>query len=137
MDIFQGWYKDGTEGTRDYRSFSAIYLIVRIGLGCELIVIIYKENQMLWELAALGVLHVVLGMLLFTANPYKRLWMSHMDGLIFTLVGVLLLMELFDSKPVYILGAVIGFSVMVLTGLYVACKCAKEGRKICNFVRDS
>ena len=25
MDVFQGWYKDGTEGTRDYRYLSALF----------------------------------------------------------------------------------------------------------------
>jgi hypothetical protein len=33
MDMFQGWYKDGTEGTRDYRSVSALCLLLRILIG--------------------------------------------------------------------------------------------------------
>ena len=32
-DIFQGWFKDGTEGTRDYRSLSALYLLFRVALS--------------------------------------------------------------------------------------------------------
>ena len=31
-DAFQGCYKDGTEGTRDYRYFAAVYLIYRMFL---------------------------------------------------------------------------------------------------------
>ncbi len=30
MDIFQGCYKNGTEGTRDYRYFSGFYLMIRV-----------------------------------------------------------------------------------------------------------
>ena len=33
MDIFQGWYKDGTEGSGDYRSLSALYLFYRVVLS--------------------------------------------------------------------------------------------------------
>ena len=29
-DTFQGWYKDGTEGTYDYRPLSALYMLLRI-----------------------------------------------------------------------------------------------------------
>ena len=50
MDIFQGWYKDRTEGTSDYRSFSALYLLLRIGLSCEFAVSIlrdYKDSHLL------------------------------------------------------------------------------------------
>ena len=35
MDIFQGWFKDGTDGTRDYRPLSALYLLYRIALSSE------------------------------------------------------------------------------------------------------
>jgi hypothetical protein len=30
MDVFQGWYKDGTEGTYDYRPLSAMYMILKM-----------------------------------------------------------------------------------------------------------
>ena len=32
LDSFQGYYKDGTSGTRDCRWFSSLYLAVRVGL---------------------------------------------------------------------------------------------------------
>ena len=40
MDIFQEWYKDGTEGTRDYRFISGFYFLLRIGLVCQLVVML-------------------------------------------------------------------------------------------------
>ena len=33
MDIIQGSFKDRTQGTRDYRRVSALYLLLRMGLG--------------------------------------------------------------------------------------------------------
>ena len=35
VDTFQGWYKDGTEGTYDYRTLSALYMLLRIGLAID------------------------------------------------------------------------------------------------------
>jgi len=35
MEAFQGQYKDGTNGTWDFRIVSALYLIVRIALTSE------------------------------------------------------------------------------------------------------
>ena len=33
MDIFQGCFKDETEGTRDYKSFTALFLLLGVGFG--------------------------------------------------------------------------------------------------------
>ena len=34
-DTFQGYYKDGTEGTRDYRSMTSLQFIYRMVLNCN------------------------------------------------------------------------------------------------------
>ena len=68
MDIFQGWYKDRTRDTRDLRSLSALCLLLRIGFGCEFIIIVlkeYKDSAKVWEWAALGIFFYV-------AKPYKK-----------------------------------------------------------------
>ena len=41
MDIFQGWYKDGTKGTRDCRCISGFFFFLRIGLVCQLVVMLF------------------------------------------------------------------------------------------------
>ena len=59
-------------------------------------------------------------------KPYKKVWMSHVDGLIFTLIRVALLMEIFNSKPICALALVIGFVAMVFIGVLVMYhKCVK------------
>ena len=32
-DVFQGWYKDGTEGMPDCRALCALYMLLRIAFG--------------------------------------------------------------------------------------------------------
>jgi len=51
MEAFQGQYKDGTNGTRDFRMVSALYLIFRIGVLYSLtqtgikIMVVYTAGQ--------------------------------------------------------------------------------------------
>ena len=132
MDIFQGWYKDGTRNTRDFRPLSALCLLLRIGFACEFVIIVskeYKDNAVVWEWAALGVFHTMLGVFFYVAKPYKKDWMCHADGWIFTSVGILFLMGTSHNKVIYILGAAIGITMMVffifLCAIY---QCIKECR---------
>ena len=120
MDIFQGWYKDGTAGTRDYRPFSALYMLYRIMLSCELIVQMLSDNYHSGLQEVLGILNIFLGMVFFTLQPYKQKWMNHFDGWIIVLIGVLLMLETIDNKSVFIIGGVTGLSVVVLLLAYVA-----------------
>ena len=38
MDTFQGYYKDGTNGTRDCRCFAAMFLILRIIVNISMVI---------------------------------------------------------------------------------------------------
>ena len=66
LDTYQGYYKDGTEGTRDCRWFSCIYLIVRILLFAAFSFVKYTSFYLFATFICLFVtlLHVVV-------NPYK------------------------------------------------------------------
>ena len=44
MDIFQGWYKDGTEGTHDYRPLSALYMVIRL-VFCSTCFVMLVPNE--------------------------------------------------------------------------------------------
>lgn len=89
MDVFQGWYKDGTEGTFDYRPLSALYMLLRIGLVGEFLTVIHISLQSGGEIKwiATGIVHVLLGNFFLIAKPYKKRWMNIVDGLILTLFG--------------------------------------------------
>ena len=62
VEIFQGHFKDGTEGTRDWRSFSAVYFIARLLFGVELLAIGWWSTY-----TPLAIL-----VLIATGTPYKR-----------------------------------------------------------------
>ena len=123
MDIFQGWFKDGTEGTRDYRSFSALYLLFRVALSCDLVLKILIDDyngrsHVQWLI--IGIFNIFLGITYFILQPYKQKWMNHFDGWILNLVGILLLFEIFRNKSVYILGGVAGLLITALLFVYAA-----------------
>ena len=131
MDVFQGPFKDGTEGTPDYRYFSALHLLLRIGNGLNIFVeyltnynrdiIVYLK----WLVAAL--FYIFLGMLLLIIKPYKKVWMSHFDGLIFTSTGVCLILFL-SPLPVLIFKILLSLSLLFVipTVVYTICTCAKK-----------
>ena len=122
MDIFQGWFKDGTDGTRDYRPLSALYLLCRIEYAVQIFLnsryYNYHGLPQLWLI--LGMFNIFLGMAFFILRPYKQQWMNNFDGWAFTLAGMLLLLGFVDNKSVYIMGGVAGFSTMVVLFIYTA-----------------
>jgi hypothetical protein len=109
MDTFQGWYKDGTENTRDFRQLSALYMFLRIGLAIEFLLVIYVNSHqrasLKWFVA--GTVHICLGTFFLVVKPYKRQWMSNADGYILTSVGLLMLLGNYREKSVYITIAVL------------------------------
>ena len=83
MDIFQGWYKDGTQGTQDYRSVSALYLLLRILIASNFVAVVINSNNdksiSNWQI--IGIFHIFLGTFFLMLQPYKKSWMNHADGL--------------------------------------------------------
>ena len=93
MDTFQGWYKDGTEGTQDYRPLSALFMLLRIALVCEFLTVVQLSLQSkgATKWVVTGVVHILIGIFHFTAKPYKRHWMNIVDGLLLILMGSLII----------------------------------------------
>ena len=67
MDAFQGCYKDGTNGTRDCRYFSALHLILRIALLTTYAI----THTNVFDALAL-VIVIVFAMLNAVIQPYKQ-----------------------------------------------------------------
>lgn len=124
MDIYQGWYKDGTEGMGDYRPFSALYMLLRIGIGCTFIVILYTDNDGVRLDHIFGIIHILLGLFYYTARPYKKKWMNNADGFLLVFTGVILLLTDYHGHA-YILVAIIASAVLALVYLYAMCKCLR------------
>ena len=91
MDTFQGWFKDGTEGTYyDYRSLSALYMSLGIGLvvvGFSL----YSNGRLKWFVTD----DALLAISFFIAKSYKKQWMNITDGFTLTFIGLLCMHHLY------------------------------------------
>ena len=67
-DAFQGCYKDGTEGTRDYRWFSGLQLFMRLA-----IVVIFEIERHHSTIIVLAMILVIVYLVMIeTMQPYKR-----------------------------------------------------------------
>ena len=83
MDIFHGYYKDGTNGTRDCRFFAALYLILRFfaGMVLQLSVLLFTSSLVTLVL----LLYIIL---LVALQPYKNEVYTKLD--IFSLIIVII-----------------------------------------------
>ena len=83
VETFQGCYKDGTNGTRDYRYFAGLYFILRI----IFVLLNYAPSTTFINVSA--------GLCCFTAllfaflQPYKKLIYNVVDTVIFSLMGTI------------------------------------------------
>ena len=114
-DIFQGWYKDGTGSTPDFRALSVLYFVMRIVLSSLFILLMFFSYNYRW--CIVGVFHVFLGMFFFVAKPYKKDWMNCIDGLVLLWIGVILLANLYENKAVFLCGIVLGVVLFVVAFL--------------------
>jgi len=94
MEAFQGQYKDGTIGTRDFRIISALYLIFRIA-----VLLAYSGNHNSFNHAYGWITAAVIFVctLLFFAivRPYKVNHLNTTDSLFLALMNIQVLIVLF------------------------------------------
>ena len=129
VESFQGQYKDGTNGTRDFRMVSALLLILRI------LILASFHNYSLWVLAGRRI--VVMCAICFYAvvRPYKRNFGNNVDVLILASLGtsaLLLLLAFYfhltASAAFYlclVIVLLLGVPHLVLI-LYICSKLAKK-----------
>ena len=85
-DTFNGYYKNGTEGTRDYRYFAGLYLTFRIVLLLTLLAVIIPYYWMLLMICC-----AVMSLLFAILRPYKNNWINVWDSVVFALLAFSLL----------------------------------------------
>ena len=76
-DTFNGYYKNGTEGTRDYRYFAGLYLVFRI----LPFLIVLRISLYTWVLII--VLYALVSLLFAFLRPYKDNWINIWDSVVF------------------------------------------------------
>ena len=90
-DVFQGWFKDGTGGSRDFRFVSSLYFLLRLALCGAFMIVLVCSYYHSWYV--LGMCHIFLGTFFLISKPYKRNWMNYADGLTIDIIGVMLLVS--------------------------------------------
>ena len=81
-DVFQGCYKNGTNGTRDYRYFAGLYLLFRVVL---LVGFIAQPSAFRWLITIPS--PVVISLLFALFRPYKNNYFNILDCLSFALLA--------------------------------------------------
>ncbi len=111
-DAFNGCYKDGTKGTRDYRSFAGLYLSLRI----LWIIIVYVN--MTTSNAFLKLLTIAVLFIFVLASPYKNKLFNVVDGFGFALFALRICIPEYKDivNPIGVVYLIVYFVV------YVSCK---------------
>ena len=90
LDVFQGHFKDGTSGTRDYRAISGVYIILEL---CR--ALFYTTSVLQAGLSATSDIFsltvLILTVVLFAiSHPYKRKWDNYLTVINFILMYLVL-----------------------------------------------
>ena len=127
IERFQGCYKDGLDGGRDLRSFSALYLLLRyLPVSNKLIHKRFHVSN--WQ--NLGFMFSFASLLIAFIKPYKNKYMNILDTLLLahiSLVCHLLTREWFSGAETQIL--IIGLIPALVFGLLLIGKLCSELRK--------
>ena len=84
MDTFQGHYKDGTNGTRDLRFFSGLYLLLRV--------VVYASTMLTYQIASYAYTTNVIAVAAVSvalAQPYKNYYYNFIDAFLLILLTML------------------------------------------------
>ena len=111
MDTFQGSFKDGTNGARDCRYFSAIYLMTRVVLYLSVGISIVTFNTSTIS----GVLLVVI-VLLAVFQPYKESLYNRLDiCLLVTLIVIFSFIWVFQAHSTWLERGVDRYLLVVIS----------------------
>ena len=112
MDAFQGCYKNGTEGTRDYRYFAGIYLLFRF---------IVFENLLHYILKSSGIVFLFLFSLSFAlCCPYRRHYCNVVDCLFHAIAALSMFYFTKNDLKVFLPSSSVGlvFKVVLVLPLF-------------------
>ena len=96
-DAFQGCYKNGTNGTRDYRYFAGFYLLFQVVL---LVAFISTAADYLWLIIILFA--VVISLLFAFFRPYKNNYFNIIDSSGFALLAISFFLMMYAIHISYI-----------------------------------
>ena len=127
VDTFQGHYKDGTNGTRDYRALVSLSLIFRFYLMVD-----YQRDSSTGghgdQLTSDNILLIILSICYLTLRPLKKDYMSILEGLLYITAAITDLLILNFSLisvmrhhhiKIYVIMSLIALPSVVASALFV------------------
>ena len=105
-DVFQGCYKNGTNGTRDCRYFAGLYLVLRI----VLLLAMYGGSVFGRYAEMASVVSLVIAALVFLVfHPYKdKFWLNVWDSSFFSLFAFALFCNMYARCVAYVPFQILG-----------------------------
>ena len=82
-DIFQGCYKNGTNGTRDYRYFAGLYFLLRI------VIVLLTLLDFSTDIAISALVYLIASLSFALFQPYKKRVYNVVDSLILALLATI------------------------------------------------
>ena len=125
LETFQGCFKDGTDGTKDYRFFAGVYFILRI-----LYFTVYAYTASWMQQYFLQQLLCTVIILLFAiVRPYKKEFYNNLDAVIFGMLAIINAVSIYNifytsldlplSKWAFTLQYVVIFCPLIYMVVYV------------------
>ena len=120
-DVFQGCYKNRTDGKNDYRYFAAFYFTVRISIF--LASIFPNFRGLGWTICT--IILITASLLFALLRPYKKNWLNILDSLILASQGLAALWMLYNLKTegkwINLVGFIAALPMMYFV-TYVTCR---------------
>ena len=102
INCYQGYYKDGTNGTRDYRCFSVTYFLLQL-----IMMGLYTLSEGIYCSTLLALTAILFMFIILVVQPYKEQFKAYsvIDGFMFLLLSVVFILIIAadeaDIKAVY------------------------------------
>ena len=110
-DVFHGCYKNGTNGTRDYRYFAGLYLILRI-------VLILTVISGRYVLIVGSLVPIVISLMFALLRPYRKNRFNILDCLTFALLALAHQISMYDKYNIFRVPNEIRSVMFILPFLY-------------------
>ena len=120
MDTFQGHYKDGTDGTRDYRSFCVSCLLLRASINTILEFTIFSFNR---PIAVPLMVAYILFLLTFQPHKVKSksILEAYFIGCIIALLSLHWNLYTYDANFVIVTSQIMIYFIFLVALLYPPC----------------
>ncbi len=119
VECFQGHYKDGTCGSRDFRFISAVFL------GIRMVSVVVSEYVISGYAIPLGsMVLTTFGTVILVAQPYKKLIHNRVNGVLLIVMSMWMMSQTFYHFPFnnvgyyHVIAVIVDFSLCTLPFCY-------------------